>query len=204
MTTTRETADPTSLQKMQTSPDHIGEANEKIADHIGDATTMIDHAELARLAEAATLGKWQNGIDDCEGVVALAEHTGNVICLPPTDDMQASLEFWPRNAAFIAAANPARVIALLSEIAALRGELAQSKREYRDDVGKHIARATQAKRQRDEARDTIASTVAKADWMQGRLSGERASIDRETIELVVSECRAYCHLQAIANQGADQ
>lgn len=40
--TTRETAD------------HIGEVNEKVADHIGDATTMIDHAELKRLAEAAT------------------------------------------------------------------------------------------------------------------------------------------------------
>ncbi len=80
-------------------------------------------------------------------------------------------------------------------------------------VGDHVAesiadeasrRLTQAERQRDEARDTIASTVAKADWMQGQLSGERSSIDRETIELVVSECRAYCHLQALATQGADQ
>lgn len=46
MTTREKTADPTSLQKMQRSADHIGEATEKV---------IADHAELARLAEAPTL-----------------------------------------------------------------------------------------------------------------------------------------------------
>lgn len=149
-----------------------------------------DHAELARIAEQCRLKADKLGCDEWRAPALLKQAS-------------RGLE------------------ALLSEIAALRGErddyrlrtaeltgecdaLKDNLSAAREDDLRHLLRATQAERQRDEARDTIASTVAKADWMQGRLSGERSSIDRETIELVVSECRAYCHLQALANQGADQ
>lgn len=180
MTTTRETAD------------HIGEANEKVADHIGNATTMIDHAELARLAEAATLGKWQNGIDDCEGVVAIAEHAGNVICLPPSDDMQASLEFWPRNAAFIAAAQPSTVLALLSEIAALRGDLTVS-RDDLDQLQAHFRQrdreATQAERQRDEAVGLLRELADGRSQKNNINEYDDLSVRASTL---------------LANQGADQ
>lgn len=136
-----------------------------------------DHAELARLAEAKA--SWSLGIYKNR---------------EQADDA----------AKFNALDLPATVLALLSEIAALRGDLTETRVAADLLVSSLRADLRQAERQRDEARDTIASTVAKADWMQGHLSGERSSIDRETIELVVSECRAYCHLQALANQGSDQ
>lgn len=74
---------------------------------------------------------------------------------------------------------------LLSEIAALRGELSQSKREYRDDVGKHIARAAQAERQRDEAMGLLRESLAP-----GSFEGETK---------INARIRAF-----LANQGADQ
>lgn len=198
--TTRETAD------------HIGEANEKVSDHIGEATTMIDHAELARLAEAATLGKWQNGIDDCEGVVALAEHTGNVICLPPTDDMQASLEFWPRNAAFIAAANPATVLALLSEIAALRGERdgfcpdGAELPTWPDLAAYWKDRATQAEAERDE----WTANYDRATRLHGSTCRDLAQAERQRDALLNAwrddgiDLEDFGRIVArLANQGAD-
>lgn len=60
--------------------------------------------ELERLAKEATPGRWQNGIEDLEGVVAPDNPgLGNVICLPPTNRMYSSLDFWPANAALIVA-----------------------------------------------------------------------------------------------------
>lgn len=68
-------------------------------------------------AEKATAGPWQNGIDDLEGVVAPYQPgLGNVICIPPTKRMYSSLEHWDDNAAYIAAASPDRVLALLDEV----------------------------------------------------------------------------------------
>ena len=153
--------------------DHIGEAKEKVT---------ANHAELAACpfcgGDPFDCGfrRWECGLCGAKG---------------PAGRKNDATSGWNSRVG---------EAALLSEIAALRGQ-------YELDgftLQASVDRATQAERQRDEARDTIASTVAKADWMQGRLSGERSSIDRENIELVVSECRAYCHLQALANQGADQ
>ena len=161
-----------------------------------------DHAELARLAEAATPGGWNryvSGAPEWKNVTHGLEvgEMGPLICgaFEREEDCR-----------FVEAAQPSIVLSLLSEIAALRKEVERVEADRIrtvDDRMTWTRRTLQAERQRDEARDTIASTVAKADWMQGCLSGERAPIDRETIELVVSECRAYCHLQALANQGAD-
>lgn len=73
--------------------------------------------ELRVAAEAATLGPWQNGIGDLEGVVAPKNlGLGNVICIPPSECMYSSLERWPDNAAFIALANPATILTILDAL----------------------------------------------------------------------------------------
>jgi hypothetical protein len=70
---------------------------------------------LERVAEAATPGPWQNGIDDLEGVVAPENPgLGNVICTPPTKRMYDSIERWPDNATHIATFDPPTVKALIS------------------------------------------------------------------------------------------
>lgn len=103
-----------------------------------------------------------------------------------------------------------REAALLSEIAALRGELAQSKREYRDDVGKHIARAAQAKRQRDKLRKALERAADDLRDIGGQSPRPSNSPDPEhenylrrvLISLAqVGNTRAR---QALANHGADQ
>ena len=88
--------------------------------------SKLDEARLRELAEAATPGPWQNGIDDLEGIVSLAPtDDGNVVCLPPDDRMELSFAKWPANAAFIAAASPVTMLALLK---ALSEERAVSQR----------------------------------------------------------------------------
>lgn len=142
-----------------------------------------DHAELARLAEAAIA----SGVD------------GQL----PSTSVEVS--------AFASAANPARVLALLSEIAMLRGE--------RRDIVSHATmgatngdgltlngvsveitrlrnamhssyhdRATQAECQRDEAVEYVARLLDAADE---KVTDARARIIR-------SEARSF-----LANQGAE-
>ena len=101
-----------------------------------------DHAELARLAEAAKRVR-RDSIGRLDGIDAHRK--------------------WD---AFGAAANPATVLSLLSEIAALRGDLAEAEKdaddwaenlaELRAESQRHLLRATQAERQRDEALDAAA------------------------------------------------
>lgn len=77
-----------------------------------------DHAELARLAEAATRGDWRAHITTKRS----PEIYTNV---PPPNTPNPKIAgaiLRKADARFIAAANPARVLSLLSEIAALRGE----------------------------------------------------------------------------------
>lgn len=80
-------------------------------------TNLAD--ELERLAKEATPGRWQNGIEDLEGVVAPDNPgLGNVVCLPPNKRMYSSSDFWPANAALIVALRNA----LPEIISALRRE----------------------------------------------------------------------------------
>lgn len=162
--TTRETAD------------HIGEANEKVvqtpmhrdaakaalalkvsgrADHIGDATTMIYHAELlAKLRQVDSFNK--HG------------HPG-AICTN-----------WHRNPEGPEAANI--IEALLSEIAALRGDLTETRVAADLLVSSLRADLRQAERQRDEAVEL--------------LRRYRSDLPTEALEDLAD---AF-----IANQGADQ
>lgn len=70
---------------------------------------MKDYSELKKLAEAATPGPW--------------EYDGSYVCPARTEDGTTYVELWrsiadchqPENTKFIAAANPAAVLALIAE-----------------------------------------------------------------------------------------
>lgn len=127
-----------------------------------------DHAELARLAEAATPGPWSAadwGDDFGENKLAVQATEPEVLspgqssiwpdgirCLRVAETMDG--ERPAEDAAFIAAANPATVLALLAENAALRGGVQSL--EIRRDFYKHNmkraeVRATEAERKLAEA-----------------------------------------------------
>lgn len=75
---------------------------------------MNDHSELKRLAESATPGPWA--------------YDGSYVCPARTEDGTTYVELWrsiadchqPENTKFIAAANPAVVLALIAEVEGLR------------------------------------------------------------------------------------
>ena len=139
---------------------------------------MTDHAELARLAEAATAGPWMvsDTVVWCEEVVPVpvtvccgnglssGECCGNGVEDCEWERTQGEVANAGSNdAAFIAAANPARVLALLAEIAALRGDVDAARRAANDEA----ERATQAERQRDEAVGLLRPFGLAADNMDG-------------------------------------
>lgn len=117
-----------------------------------------DQAELARLAEAATRGPWvsERSVDEWGVSVIASNETGHisnptrgqvchvsVVAGASGDDPDLA----QANAAFIAAANPATVLSLLAEIAALRGE----RDEWRDTAFKARSSNTRAERKLAEA-----------------------------------------------------
>lgn len=85
--------------------------------------TDVDHAELKRLAEGATPGPWNNSgrsVDDFDAECMMRMEWIANGAADDDDDLNANVE---NDAAFIAAANPAVVLALLSEIEGLKAEV---------------------------------------------------------------------------------
>lgn len=86
---------------------------------------MSDHSELKRLAEAATPGPWA--------------YDGSYVCPARTEDGTTYVELWrsiadchqPENTKFIAAANPAAVLALIAEVEGLRAQHGRDSAELR-------------------------------------------------------------------------
>jgi hypothetical protein len=81
---------------------------------------------LRKLAKAATPGPWQVYSDPNDEWIGLADSVpdgahgpGGIVCNAP-HGFAKSMNSWPANAAFIAAAHPDVVLALLNEIDALR------------------------------------------------------------------------------------
>ena len=200
--TTRETAD-----HAERSPS-IAEVVE------GEARPHVsaDHAELARLAEAATQGPWDRMVG--RGLVRAIRDDLAVPLFEPLEPYSDPLLDAPtcrvggkvvfransqaaresaairqavHNAAFIAAANPATVLALLSEIAALR--------DYGRDVAKE---AVEYRRQRDELRKALERIADEAPYRSGYCQSD--------VEygpaLSADEMQAVAR-QALANQGAE-
>ncbi|WP_433950826.1 ead/Ea22-like family protein [Brevundimonas bullata] len=150
------------------STERIGSACAPCNPELAALASSGDHAELARLAEAATPGPWSAADWDDD----FGENKFTVQATEPEKLSLGQSSIWPdgnrclrvaetvegerpaEDAAFIAAANPAAVLALLSEIAALRGEACtmRGRLKLRAHVrDRWMSRATQAERQRDEA-----------------------------------------------------
>lgn len=172
-----------------------------------DMTTTretADHAELARLSEAATQGPWK-------ACGTIYEHMNCEVRGGEKGEGQAIAQVWDgpnafRDGQFIAAANPATVLALLSEIAALRGEverLARINADHCSAVNTYVIsnarlddRATQAERQRDELRKAMPDLSSVIAWLNNGCEPKHA-----VTELTIYKTRID---QALANQGADQ
>ena len=161
------------------------------------AAPSADHAELTRLAEAAGGEAWSLNDWRPEGEILVCGGDGSEYGLFATvnDDL-------PEVAAFIAAANPATVLALLSEIAALKGErdglknrvscLERLGGEQSTRVMEQATRAKDAERQRDELRKALGDVLHIFPSQKPRASDE-------------SEPQAIRTARAlIANQGPDQ
>lgn len=84
---------------------------------------------LRKMAKAATPGPWQVFDDPGDEWIGLSDSVpdgaygpGGIICNAP-HDFDLSINEWPANSAFIAAAHPTAVLGLLDEIDALRKAL---------------------------------------------------------------------------------
>lgn len=165
-----------------------------------------DHAELARLAEAATpgdldtvpnppseYGGHSEGVYECPACAGQGEVEGATYC--NFDGLALGVQFFGIGNAFknyeayFRAANPARVLALLSEIAALRASASVIEPELGDLEATNAdlsQRLTQAERQRAEA----VGLLKRWGLTRGEMSGAG------TVETAT---RDY-----LANQGTDQ
>lgn len=145
--------------------------------------TAVDHAELKRAAEGATPGPWNNSgrsVDDFDAECMMRMEWIANGAADDDDDLNANVE---NDAAFIAAANPAVVLALLSEIEGLKAAKWEvrhvdtmndvvSMGMARDDA---IARADEAERQLDALR-----TQAPDSWRPSLMDMARAIYDAPT------------------------
>ena len=161
---------------------------------------MTDYIELERLAEAATGGRWVTDGDyvNEHGNVTHAyvahEDGGRIAeafanCLVKTDEQCRA------NAAFIAAANPAAVLALLSENEALRGLYQMHKetetREMRD------LKAENLRLKRFEI--AYDDWTEKTDWVQETIQGYEFGMHRA--DVLHKRCRdGAFHQQAQADR----
>ena len=114
--------------KWATAADAAARPAETVAETVPARYETPDVAELRRLAEAATPGPWE--ADGLEGTLDSLS-TGRRV---------AEVTMWPEvDAAFIAAANPTAVLALLDDADALRAELAHMT-EARDNARAEVER----------------------------------------------------------------
>jgi len=145
-----------------------------------------DHAELARLAEAATPGTW--AVCPSSSWVVGAEG-GGAVCVMQEPFLDRTADANVANAAFIAAANPAAVLALLAENAALRARPEPAlinDAALVEQVSRNralLTRAAEAERKLAEAdqviRDIAETPYTGADWPRSRAATYVASKEAE-------------------------
>lgn len=126
--------------------------------------TAVDHAELKRLAEGATPGKWiasVSGLPEWRNVEYFVEsdHPGvnegdTLVCTTNAPDS--------RDAAFIASANPAVVLALLSEIEGLKAE--RDALIAVDEAGEGLRQASRDRTYEAERQLAALRTQAPDSW----------------------------------------
>lgn len=127
--------------------------------------------DLARLAEAATPGPWH--VHEMGKVFVGNGAPGSLwqIVHMSGDDLadltEEGAQEARRNAAWIAAANPATILRLLDECASLQ-----------EDASVATQRAEHAEAERDEARANVIDAMALADQLAARLAAVEALADQ--------------------------
>lgn len=137
---------------------------------------MSDHSELKKLAEAATPGPWA--------------YDGSYVCPARTEDGTTYVELWrsiadchqPENTKFIAAANPAVVLALIAEVEGLRAQHGRDSAELRS-----LCQARDdARKERDQLKAEVERLTADNTSLRGscaKLGAEHAGMVRQIKKL---------------------
>ena len=165
-------------------------------------TTPIDK-DLRALAEAATQGEWRTLCDkspDATGVLVGDEpHQYQLFTLFRGDHIDETVATWKRDAAFIAAANPATVLELIAEVERLR-EVVKADDQLRAGTA---VRSTTVDSQMIElaARDDELSQLkAERDRMAEALGLEAGEIEKNIphVQSVISGEDAIAEIEAVA------
>ena len=129
---------------------------------------MTDLAKLKELAEAATPGMWRQVFDDQCEVDTVRSVDGDFVL---ADDLLA------RDAAFIAAANPATILALISRLEEAEGQLLDrtDKATAWDAVAEKNERIATLTAQRDEAVGALEKSIKDTGFLISVINGVRAA-----------------------------
>ena len=128
---------------------------------------MSDHSELKRLAEAATPGPWA--------------YDGSYVCPARTEDGTTYVELWrsiadchqPENTKFIAAANPAVVLALIAEVEGLRAQHGRDSAELRS-----LCQARDdARKERDQLKAEVARSTEREIMQLAEIEALRKAVE---------------------------
>ena len=128
---------------------------------------MSDHSELKRLAEAATSGPWA--------------YDGSYVCPARTEDGTTYVELWrsiadchqPENTKFIAAANPAAVLALIAEVEGLRAQHGRDSEELRS-----LCQARDdARKDRDQLKAEVARSTEREIMQLAEIEALRKAVE---------------------------
>lgn len=130
-----------------------------------------DHAELAKLVEAATPGEWE-----LDGHQCLSAPDGTIV----VDYSCCGRGEWEANAAYLRAVQPSRVLALLAENAALRAEKDGWIRWADEKICEAQSEATEAERK-----------LAEAVGLLRRIGYTPEGEDGLSLNEVVSAARAF-------------
>ncbi|WP_341519851.1 ead/Ea22-like family protein [Pseudomonas sp. G.S.17] len=148
---------------------------------------MTDRTELKRLAEAATAGPWyQHG-----GIMQVLNHDCETVCETFEDDGECP------DAQFIAAANPAAVLALIAENERLRVDLKSVVRLNNENADLFKAKNDQIKAENEQAKfisrlaynfDGYKAVLDERDQLRAEVAGLKTGY--EAYERVNAELKA--------------
>lgn len=145
---------------------------------------MTDHAELRRIAKAATPGEWRVQTGCSWRRIGTDNGDGDVLrpCTHPHDgwpDIEAPVE----NLEYIAAASPKTILALLDEIDGIKAENEALKAEARkcfEDALEHARAADELEAERDQLRTEVEALrrfAAEAYQVLGALDAPENVLD---------------------------
>lgn len=153
---------------------------------------MSEHSELSRLAEAATPGPWA--------------YDGSYVCPARTEDGTTYVELWrsiadchqPENTKFIAAANPAAVLALIAEVEGLRAQNGRDSAELRS-----LCQARDdARKERDQLKAEIEALRNLARELRGSAECTNVHHCKSEQHNLDEPCKVLARIDAAMTKGA--